>query len=386
MANPDPRLLQAIRQQPVYLQLPLLTTALIESGGNTRAVGDSGNSRGAFQENIRGRGAGLTPQQSFDPLASTQRAAREFQTFYGRGARGADLAYRAQRPADRSSYVQRYNRILGEAQRILGQDPSGQAAQAGAADIPPELGRFLPSRVRPGSVELLPEALGLIQGYQERSSRDLLSGRPFGAAEQFEASEQFDPLTFLNRPAVRVTSPRVTEFRRSVQDAIADADVAGVQRGYQPDAVTRTPGGLVNPLASAAPTHSEYNIPDPEGAPGPRGRIHAGLDWEAPAGSPVRSPVGGRVVEVTPSRGNTGQVFGGVVKIEGPDGRVYVLRHVDPAGVRVGQSVAAGTPVAGVTDWTGGGDHAHIEVWKTLGGGYNAANMLDPLTVFGGRQ
>ena len=28
--------------------------------------------------------------------------------------------------------------------------------------------------------------------------------------------------------------------------------------------------------------------------------------------------------------------------------------------------------------------HSHIEVWKTLGGGYNVSNMLDPIEVFGG--
>lgn len=385
MATPDPRLVQAIRQQPAYLQAPLLTTALIESGGNVRAVGDRGQSFGAFQENIRGRGSGLTPQQSYDPVGSTRRAAQEFQTFFGRGARGADLAYRAQRPADRASYVQRYNSLLPEAQRILGQVDSAPGSSASIAPAGPgftDPGSFLPSRVRPGRAELLPGALDYLQGYQRVSRDDLLSGRPFGAAGQFEASEQYDPLALLGQPAVQVTPPQITAFRPSVQDVIADADVgAPIQRGRQPG-----PSGLVNPLSTAMPTRSEYGIADPEGAPGPRGRIHGGLDWFASPGSPVAAPVNGRVVEVKPSRGNTGQVFGGTVKIQAADGKVYVFRHVDPSSVRVGQQVRAGAPVAGVTDWQDGRSHAHIEVWKTLAGGYRAENLIDPLTVFSGRR
>ena len=142
------------------------------------------------------------------------------------------------------------------------------------------------------------------------------------------------------------------------------------------------PNGIVAPLGGAIPTKSEFNVQDPEGSPGKGGRYHSALDWFNPAGSPVYSPWGGRVVEVTPSRGNSGQVFGGVVKIQAPNGLVFVTRHVDPRNIEVGQTVNAGTVLAGVTDWKGGSDHAHIEIWRSLKGGYNHGNMIDPVTVF----
>jgi murein DD-endopeptidase MepM/ murein hydrolase activator NlpD len=126
---------------------------------------------------------------------------------------------------------------------------------------------------------------------------------------------------------------------------------------------------------------SEFAIRDAEGAPAANGtRYHSGKDWFAPGGSPVSSPISGTVVEVRASRGNTGQVFGGMVKIQGADGRIWVYRHVDPSGASVGQHVDARQTVAHVTDWRSGPDHVHIELWRTLAGGYRYENLIDPMT------
>jgi murein DD-endopeptidase MepM/ murein hydrolase activator NlpD len=146
-------------------------------------------------------------------------------------------------------------------------------------------------------------------------------------------------------------------------------------------------GRFVAPLSTRMSGSSEFAVSDAEGAPSANGgRYHAGKDWFAPARAAVRSPWAGRVVEVRASRGNSGQVFGGTVKIQRADGVVFVARHVDPRRVRVGQRIGRGQVVAGVSPWTGGSPHAHIEVWRTLGGGYRFENMIDPATVFGGRR
>ena len=123
---------------------------------------------------------------------------------------------------------------------------------------------------------------------------------------------------------------------------------------------------------------SEFHVHDAEGAPGAEGNLHAGYDLFAKAGAPVRSPIEGTIVEAKVSKGNTGQVFGGTVKVQGADGRVWVFRHVDPKGVVEGGKVTAGQEIASVTEWTGGAHHAHIELWKTFEGGYNVSNMEDP--------
>lgn len=120
-----------------------------------------------------------------------------------------------------------------------------------------------------------------------------------------------------------------------------------------------------------------FNLPDLEGMyPRPPGR-HGAVDWFADGGTPVKAARAGTVVEVVASRGNTGQVFGGVVKIEEPDGTVWVYRHVSPY-VGLGTPVSAGTRIAIVTTWLDGPDHLHMEVWRTLAGGYNFANAIDP--------
>lgn len=138
------------------------------------------------------------------------------------------------------------------------------------------------------------------------------------------------------------------------------------------------------PIAAPLTSNSEFLFPDAEGAPSASGRrYHAGKDWFAPGGSRVSSPISGRVVDVQPSSGNSGQVFGGVVRVQGKDGKTWVFRHVDPS-VREGQTITAGQKIATVTPWTGGSSHAHIELWKSfnpnnINGGYRIENMIDPM-------
>ena len=120
-----------------------------------------------------------------------------------------------------------------------------------------------------------------------------------------------------------------------------------------------------------------FNLADPEGMfPRPPGR-HGAVDWFADGGTPVKAARAGRVVEVTPTRGQTGQVFGGVVKVQEPNGNVWVYRHVSPC-VQLGLEVEAAQTIAFVTTWLDGPDHLHLEVWRTLAGGYNFGNAIDP--------
>lgn len=156
-------------------------------------------------------------------------------------------------------------------------------------------------------------------------------------------------------------------------DAIGDRQLALIEKASKNR-------GLVKPLDARLTSISEFGVSDPEGAPANNGnRYHAGKDWFAPAGTKVRSPIDGRIVEVRPSTGSSGQVFGGTVKVQGKDGKVWVFRHVNPADVRVGQNVEAGKTIARVTNWTGGPDHTHVELWKSLSGGYDFENMIDPM-------
>lgn len=132
--QPDPRLLRAIRTRvPRNLQPLLLATALVESGGRLDAVGDHGQSFGPYQEYTGGRGAGIPPQQRMDPVASTLRALKEFRSLSGK-YHGAELAYRAQRPADREGYIRKINAAFPVAMRFLGAGGAPDSVGSSAAD------------------------------------------------------------------------------------------------------------------------------------------------------------------------------------------------------------------------------------------------------------
>lgn len=142
------------------------------------------------------------------------------------------------------------------------------------------------------------------------------------------------------------------------------------------------PGTVARPISTPAGRSSEFAVPDAEGAPANDGRrYHAAKDWFAPGGSAVKAPVAGRIIHVVRSNDVDGQVFGGVVKIQAADGKVWVFRHVAPQ-VADGQRVRAGQQVAKVTRWRSGPSHAHIELWKSHNGGVqDFENMIDPMIV-----
>jgi murein DD-endopeptidase MepM/ murein hydrolase activator NlpD len=143
------------------------------------------------------------------------------------------------------------------------------------------------------------------------------------------------------------------------------------------------PGSVARPLPTRAGAGSEFSLVDAEGAPSSSGaRFHAAKDWFAPAGTPVRAPVGGTVIVAVRSDDSSGQVFGGVTKIQAADGKVWVMRHSQPT-VDVGDRVSAGQVVATVHEWLDGPEHIHFEVWKSRNGDAQVfENMIDPMTFF----
>ena len=127
-----------IRKTAADAGVPQLANMLVaiarrESGLGQNNVGDGGNSIGPFQENINGRGKGLSREQRLDPVASTKRAIAEIKTVMKQnpGADPGTIAVLAQRPredlranyrADINAQVQRTG-----AQAADGTRPSGSA-------------------------------------------------------------------------------------------------------------------------------------------------------------------------------------------------------------------------------------------------------------------
>lgn len=93
-------------------------------------------------------------------------------------------------------------------------------------------------------------------------------------------------------------------------------------------------------------------------------------DYMAPAGSPVVAPADGEIVRFSghsPAHGPTEGIhgpFGWSLYLQGQNGRMYYMTHLGSRGVRVGQKVRAGEPIATIGDYArwGGADHVHMGV------------------------
>lgn len=338
------------RTLPEEVRPYYIATAIVESGLRPDAVGDGGNSVGLFQENIRGRGAGRSFEDRANPDNNARRAAEEFMVFYNRGARGADLAYRAQRPADRNGYIRKVEAALARARTILGQPDTGQPVGTGA----------------PAS----PETVATAAGPQTTQQGSASGG--FGNA-LLEGLAQRRPGESLARTLAGAVVTGALQKSQIDQQGAAGAAGRAQQPGHEgrdhgPGAPTGEriadigPSGLA-PILPGQPQWGSYGYSDPEG----QGGRHLAVDWFAKAGTPFASPVDGRVVRVTPDptpgRRASGQVFGGTISIRDKHGRLFVMRHGVPDNFRVGQQVSAGQRLGTVKDW-GPSSHIHFETYR----------------------
>ena len=118
-------------------------------------------------------------------------------------------------------------------------------------------------------------------------------------------------------------------------------------------------GGVAGPVRQGSGTFI-WPVNGPISSPfGPRwGRLHAGIDIPAPAGTGIRAAAGGRAVIA----GWTGG-YGNYTCIQHSGGLSTCYAHQASIGVSVGQSVSQGQVIGGVGN-TGNsfGNHLHFEV------------------------
>jgi murein DD-endopeptidase MepM/ murein hydrolase activator NlpD len=101
-------------------------------------------------------------------------------------------------------------------------------------------------------------------------------------------------------------------------------------------------------------------------------KLHAGLDFAAPMGTPIYATASGRVI----TAGNTGNGYGNHVVINHGYGYETLYGHMSKIKVRVGQRVKRGE----VIGWVGStgkstGPHCHYEVHKN-------GQKIDPVYFF----
>ena len=99
---------------------------------------------------------------------------------------------------------------------------------------------------------------------------------------------------------------------------------------------------------------------------------HAGMDFKAPVGTPVVSPRAGVVTRTNWKSGN-----GSCVEVRFEDGTTAKFLHLNEVGVKVGQSIIAGTEV-GKSGNTGRSTAAHLHYQLEKDG-----KVIDPLAYHG---
>lgn len=249
------------------------------------------------------------------------------------------------------------------------------ASRISSAPVSGNLQAAGPAPTRPRARMALPPLTG---GADARRNLNL---QAIGAINEIGQPGGVRPATLLGlasaRSQVDAAQAATTAIR---QQRGGDPGIPANAPGAQADDASGAINGLVPILPGKAGGFSTAGG-DPEG----QGGSHRAVDWFANHGVPVRAPTSGRVVRITPHSGKgSGQVFGGTLSIRGDDGRLYVMRHIDPLGFRVGSQVSPGQHVGTPTDWTGGSDHAHFEVYPPGGSDREySARALNPASLYG---
>jgi hypothetical protein len=311
----DPNVLAALRKFAPRSGDPLafIATALIESGLNPRATGDSGHSFGLFQLNDRGRLASyhLTPQQAYDPLTNARVSADEFSKYAAKGLKGAQLALAAQRPANHSAYAAEFAKVLPQAKAILASADSGFGAVPSATETPNSL-ETLPA----GGLDVK-RLLMLLRNQRGRSLRGIMPAKNFRK-----------------------------ELAKLVQGALAGAQQQAAQtslgQGLEPIAMDLTVGG--GPSAHGAR---------------PLGNWQSDLAYDlmGKPGEAISYPFPGTITRISGQPGGDPQFAGYGVTIDDK----YFLKHLGALapGIKVGAKLRPGQEIGTLDPTVRGGAHVH---------------------------
>lgn len=320
----------------------LVATAIVESGLTPTAAGDGGRSHGVFQEYDLGRGAGIPIAGRRNVSAATSRAYREFSSLAGRFS-GAELAYRAQRPADRPGYLRKISAALPEAQRLLGgvgtaaeTAPPASREAAGGAPLPmPGAGR-----------QITQESVALIRDYAERTRRQVLAGQMPESSRGVASRLRFNPAGGAVGAAGVAAAPQV--------DA---GPVGAIATGWRP-------GG--GPEAHATRALGDWQSDD-------------AYDLMGETGDPVFAFVNGEVVKVSGQPGGDPGLAGYGITVRTRLGDLF-FKHLGSKSVEVGDRITPRTQLGALDATTAAGPHLHL-------GGTNRS-QLDRLyaLMIGGRR
>lgn len=142
-------------------------------------------------------------------------------------------------------------------------------------------------------------------------------------------------------------------------------------------APAQTGGSFIDPMGGLGTLTSNFNAKRSSG-------IHGAVDIAAPAGTPVKASMGGKVIGIDFHKGG----FGHVVAIQHDNGLQSLYAHLrERPNVKIGQSISQGQAIGSVGS-TGfsTGNHLDFRIGKRLyqNGVWNFAkdaDVIDPLSI-----
>lgn len=208
-----------------------------------------------------------------------------------------------------------------------------------------------------------------------------VSGFHLGIAQKMLDDDPLAAKKYVDDHASEILEGDEVKLRRSMRDDVEEAEadsamgelyagVEGVHASPGPE-VAHVEGGEVA-KANADPVRGKGGRTVSGGQYGASragGRMHAGEDIPAPAGTPVLPPMSGKVEKVWYDKAG-----GNSILVRHPDGRVTGYAHLRNVNVSAGDTVDASTVLGGVgnTGSASRGNHLHYTVRNGSG------NKVDP--------
>jgi murein DD-endopeptidase MepM/ murein hydrolase activator NlpD len=186
-------------------------------------------------------------------------------------------------------------------------------------------------------------------------------------------NDYFERLANISGEGARATDFTVMKLQRekAMQDFVKNIELqkqrnlqfnAYAPPGQQVAGVSNQPGGNFNGKLGMYPLKGDYRISSNFG-----GRTHpisgkhsnhTGIDWAAPAGTPIYAPAGGT------ARTRFNKIYGNQTILDLGGGRSLMFGHQSGFNVKSGSRVAQGQLIGyvGSTGWSTG-PHLHFETW-----------------------
>ena len=177
-----------------------------------------------------------------------------------------------------------------------------------------------------------------------------------------------------------IENETISGYVNQVTNALAAALTAPWTGTYQTPVVNYgAPGGWIHPIAGEADWGRGSWMPNTLTH---RGRTHPAIDIYAKAGTPIVSPVSGKVIST-----KVGDIGGNTVRVQGDDGNIYYFAHMkSQAVVENGQRISAGAHLGFVGDsGSAKGTSPHLHLGIRRGESFvNPATLLEGATQGGG--